>query len=174
MLYSCRAHSSNTTAEDNNAIFKTFYQMFYTPSWQLHIKCTKAILKWSIKMWALTENVPETSICSSPGWMKEDLLKADCNISISLLSVMGARPLLTGFLSKALWYCYNNSWNGITAPRVLEKHKIQRNTSSYQNDPISNVKKHKVRFKMVTIFSPVHLLSFFLICATWVKSVCLL
>jgi hypothetical protein len=79
-------------------------------------------------MWALTGNVPETSIFSCPGWM-EDLLKADCNISISLLSVMGTRPLLTGFLSKALWYCYTNSWNGITALRVLEKHKIQRNTS---------------------------------------------
>jgi len=54
---------------------------------------------------------------------------------------MGTRPLLTGFLSKALWCGYTNSWNGITAPRVLEKHKSQRNRNSYQDDPYFERKK---------------------------------
>ena len=59
---------------------------------------------------------------------------------------MGTRPLLTGFLSKALWYIYSNSWNVITAPRVAEKHNIQRNTGSYQDDPYFERKTTRSQF----------------------------
>jgi hypothetical protein len=101
-----RASASRTHTHTHTAVtckqmaFISHYGTYNTSSWRTGTGTWATSWRRPIKRGTLTEDVTRTPIADYQ--CRDDSLKAENNISISPISAMWSRPVLTGFMSTAL------------------------------------------------------------------------